>query len=135
MPGAVPSDITVKPVTDWLYCLRTPVVAVYAIQQPAGLVLVDCGVVGYERAYLEALGTVAGSPPHDVRITEILLTHGHDDHTRSAAALSALTGARVLGRPLTRMSSREEPNASIRSCSNGRSHCSNALGTSRPRRP
>ncbi|HJS97046.1 MAG TPA: MBL fold metallo-hydrolase [Solirubrobacteraceae bacterium] len=97
MPGAVPSDITVEPLTDWLYCLRTPVVAVYAIECSGGFVLVDCGVVGYERAYLEALGTVAGCPPHDVRVTEILLTHGHDDHTGSAAALSAMTGARVLG--------------------------------------
>ena len=94
----VPSDVTAEPVTDWLYGLRTPVVAAYAIQQSTGWVLVDCGVVGYEQAYLQALAQVAGSSaPHEVRITEVLLTHGHDDHTGSAAALSALTGAQVVG--------------------------------------
>jgi glyoxylase-like metal-dependent hydrolase (beta-lactamase superfamily II) len=96
-PGIVPSDVTVESITDWLYCLRTPVVAVYAIRKRAGFVLLDSGVVGYERAYLHALARVAGSPPEDVRVTEILLTHGHDDHTGSAAALKAMTGAKVRG--------------------------------------
>jgi glyoxylase-like metal-dependent hydrolase (beta-lactamase superfamily II) len=31
-----------------------------------------------------------------VRVYEMLLTHGHDDHTGSAAALAARTGARVV---------------------------------------
>jgi glyoxylase-like metal-dependent hydrolase (beta-lactamase superfamily II) len=97
MPEAQPLDVALEPITDWLYCLRTPVVAVYAIQQSVGFVLVDCGVVGYEHAYLEALATVTGGAPQEVRVSEILLTHGHDDHTGSAAALSALTGARVFG--------------------------------------
>ena len=92
-----PSDVTIEPLSDWLYSLRTPIVGAYAVQQSAGFALVDCGIVGYEHAYLEALARVAGSEPHEVRITDILVTHGHDDHTGSAAALSALTGARVLG--------------------------------------
>lgn len=96
-PGTAPSDVTLEPITDWLYSLRTPVVAVYAIRQSAGFVLLDSGVVGYERAYLHALAQVAGGPPEDVRVTEILLTHGHDDHTGSAAALKAITGAKVNG--------------------------------------
>lgn len=95
--GTVPSDVTLEPITDWLYCLRTPVVAIYAIRQSAGFVLIDSGVVGYERAYLHALAQVAGGPPEDVRVSEIFLTHGHDDHTGSAAALKAITGARVRG--------------------------------------
>jgi hypothetical protein len=33
----------------------------------------------------------------DVRIFDVLLTHGHDDHTGSAAAPADRTGARVLG--------------------------------------
>jgi len=96
-PGTVPSDVTLEPITDWLYCLRTPVVAVYAIRQSAEFVLLDSGVVGYERAYLRALAEIAGGRPEDVRVTEILLTHGHDDHTGSAAALKAITGAKVRG--------------------------------------
>ena len=95
--GTVPSDVTVEAITDWLYCLCTPVVAVYAIRQSAGFVLLDSGVAGNERAYLHALAQVAGGPPESVRLTEILLTHGHDDHTGSAAALKAITGARVRG--------------------------------------
>lgn len=96
-PGTVPSDVTLEPITDWLYCLRTPVVAVYAIRQSADFVLIDSGVVGYERAYLHALAQVAGGPPGDVSVTGILLTHGHDDHTGSAAALKEITGAKVYG--------------------------------------
>jgi glyoxylase-like metal-dependent hydrolase (beta-lactamase superfamily II) len=95
--ASTPSDVTIEPLTDWLYSLRTPVVAAYAVQQSTGFVLIDCGIVGYEHAYLEALAQVVGSAPEDVGITEILVTHGHDDHTGSAAALSTLTGAQVLG--------------------------------------
>lgn len=93
----VPSDVSIEPLTDWLYCLRTPVVAVYAIRQSTGFVLIDSGIVGYERAYLDALARIEGGSPESVRVTEILLTHGHDDHTGSAAALKAITGASVRG--------------------------------------
>jgi glyoxylase-like metal-dependent hydrolase (beta-lactamase superfamily II) len=96
-PGSEPSDVTIERVTDWLYCMRTPVVAVYAIRQSTGFILVDSGLVGYEHAYLRALAEIADVAPEDVRITEILLTHGHDDHTGSAAALKAVTDATVRG--------------------------------------
>lgn len=96
----VPSDVRIEPLTDWLYCLRTPVVAVYAIRQSTGFVLIDSGLVGYEQAYLDALARIEGGSPETVRITEILLTHGHDDHTGSAAALKAITGATVRGSTL-----------------------------------
>jgi glyoxylase-like metal-dependent hydrolase (beta-lactamase superfamily II) len=95
--GSAASAVTTERITDWLYCLRTPVVAVYAIRESAGFILVDCGVVGYEHAYLQALAQVSESAPQDVRVAEILLTHGHDDHTGSAAALKAITGAKVRG--------------------------------------
>jgi glyoxylase-like metal-dependent hydrolase (beta-lactamase superfamily II) len=93
----VPLDVSIEPLTDWLYCLRTPVVAVYAIRQATGFVLIDSGVVGYEQAYLDALARIDGGRSESVRVTEILLTHGHDDHTGSAAALKEITGATVRG--------------------------------------
>jgi glyoxylase-like metal-dependent hydrolase (beta-lactamase superfamily II) len=92
-----PSAVQVEQLTDWLYCLGTPVVQVYAIQQSTGFVLVDAGVVGHEHAYLEALAGLAGTGPEDVRVTEIFLTHGHEDHTGSAAELARITGATVRG--------------------------------------
>jgi glyoxylase-like metal-dependent hydrolase (beta-lactamase superfamily II) len=95
-----PSRVEVEQLTDWLYCLRTPVVQAYAIQQSTGFVFVDAGVVGHEHAFLEALAGAAGIGPGDVRVTEILITHGHPDHSGSAAALAKLTGAKVRGSAL-----------------------------------
>ena len=96
-PDTTLADVSTERIVDWLYGLRTPVVAVYAIRQATGFILVDTGVVGYEHAYLRALAEVEHVRPEDVRITDIVLTHGHDDHTGSAAALNAITDAKVRG--------------------------------------
>ena len=90
-------DVEVEQLADWLYCLRTPVVQAYAVRQSSGFVLVDTGVVGYGAAYLEAIAQATDLEPEDVRISEILLTHGHDDHTGSARELVRMTGAQVRG--------------------------------------
>lgn len=92
-----PSDVDVEQLTDWLFCLRTPVVQAYAVQQSTDFVLIDTGVVGYENAYLKALAEATGAKPEDLRVNEILLTHGHDDHTGSARELARITGAKVRG--------------------------------------
>jgi glyoxylase-like metal-dependent hydrolase (beta-lactamase superfamily II) len=51
---------------------------------------------GQELAILSALAAADGQPVEAVRVHEVLLTHGHDDHTGSAAALRARTGARLV---------------------------------------
>lgn len=76
--------------TDWLWSLRTPIVQAYAVRERDGFVLIDTSTAGNEGAILDALGG-AGATVH-----EIALTHGHDDHTGSAAKLVERTGARVL---------------------------------------
>jgi glyoxylase-like metal-dependent hydrolase (beta-lactamase superfamily II) len=91
------SDVTIEPVTDWLYCLATPAVNVYAIRQSSNFILIDTGVAGHEHDYLRALDTIGGTKRGEARLGEIFLTHGHDDHTGSAAALVRLTGASVRG--------------------------------------
>lgn len=52
---------------------------------------------GMRIAMVETGGDRGHIRPEDVRLIEITLTHGHDDHTGSAAALKAITGAKIRG--------------------------------------
>jgi glyoxylase-like metal-dependent hydrolase (beta-lactamase superfamily II) len=90
-----PAPMDLEPVTDWLWCLRTPLVQAYAVRQGDGFHLIDTSTAGQHDAILDGLASLTASG--DVEIGDILLTHGHDDHTGSAAALAERTGARVLG--------------------------------------
>jgi glyoxylase-like metal-dependent hydrolase (beta-lactamase superfamily II) len=85
----------VERVTEWLWCLRTPIVQAYAVREREGFNLIDTLTAGEEVAILSALARIDGRAREDVRLHEVLLTHGHDDHTGSAAALVGRTGARV----------------------------------------
>jgi glyoxylase-like metal-dependent hydrolase (beta-lactamase superfamily II) len=84
----------VEQLTDWLWCLRTPVVQAYAVREGDGFNLIDASTAGAEEAILDALASVAGG---GVRVSDVLVTHGHHDHIGSAAALADRTGASVLG--------------------------------------
>ena len=81
---------------DWLWCLRTEIVQAFALSEGDGFNLIDTSTSGNENIILELLGNVAGCAPDEVRISEILITHGHADHFGSAAAIVAQTGARVI---------------------------------------
>ena len=83
-------------VLDWLWCLRTPIVQAYAVRERDGFNLIDASTAGQDAAILETLAGIDGRAIDDVRVYELLLTHGHDDHTGSAAALAARTGAGVI---------------------------------------
>jgi glyoxylase-like metal-dependent hydrolase (beta-lactamase superfamily II) len=85
-----------EPLTDWLWCLRTPIVQAYAVRERDGFNLIDTTTAGNDTAILDALAGIDGRAADDVRVYEMLLTHGHDDHTGSAAALAARTGARIV---------------------------------------
>jgi glyoxylase-like metal-dependent hydrolase (beta-lactamase superfamily II) len=80
----------------WLWCLRTPIVQAYAVRERDGFNLIDTATAGQESQILQVLASIDGRAPDDVNLYEILLTHGHDDHTGSAAALVGRTGARIL---------------------------------------
>ena len=73
--------------------LQDRFVNAYALDLGDELVLVDTGTPGNEGAILAALASVG----HDAsRLTTILVTHAHADHSGSAAALREATGARIL---------------------------------------
>lgn len=83
-------------VAGWLWCLRTPIVQAYAVRERDGFNLIDTSTAGQHDAILGALAGIDGRPVDRVRVYEMLLTHAHDDHTGSAAALAARTGARIV---------------------------------------
>jgi hypothetical protein len=56
----------VEQITDWLWCLRTPLVQAYAVRPSDGFHLIDTSTAGHEGAILDALGSVAGSAGRDV---------------------------------------------------------------------
>jgi glyoxylase-like metal-dependent hydrolase (beta-lactamase superfamily II) len=71
-------------------------VQAYAVRERDGFNLIDTSTAGQGDGILAALAGIDGRPVDRVRVYEMLLTHGHDDHTGSAAALAARTGARVV---------------------------------------
>jgi glyoxylase-like metal-dependent hydrolase (beta-lactamase superfamily II) len=87
------SGVEVEQLTDWLWCLRTPIVQAYAIREREGFNLVDTTTAGQEEEILAALAEITGQP---ARVHGVLLTHGHDDHIGAAAGLRARTGARLV---------------------------------------
>lgn len=66
---------------------------VYLLADGNGLTLVDSGVLGNVGPVLRAIRRL-GAQPSDLRT--ILITHGHPDHTGTAARLRRMTGARLL---------------------------------------
>jgi glyoxylase-like metal-dependent hydrolase (beta-lactamase superfamily II) len=82
---------------DWLWCLRTPVVACWAIRDRDGIVLVDANVAGQEETIVSALADRLGVPADAVPVRQVLLTHAHADHYGSARELARRTRAELLG--------------------------------------
>jgi glyoxylase-like metal-dependent hydrolase (beta-lactamase superfamily II) len=82
----------------------------YLLRGDDGWIVFDTSLPRSERTILHAL-QACGGQPGDIRL--ILLSHGHPDHAGSAAALRALTGAKVAIHPgdvnLVRTGSRQIP--------------------------
>ena len=83
--------------TEWLWCLRSEHVQAYAVVGADGVYLVDTSTGDQQEPMLRLLAQELGVQVRDVPLREIVLTHGHPDHTGSAAALARATRAQVLG--------------------------------------
>jgi glyoxylase-like metal-dependent hydrolase (beta-lactamase superfamily II) len=79
-----------------VYFLAFEIGQVYLWARPDGVTVVDTGISGSATAIVEAIQAI-GRRPEDV--TEIVLTHCHDDHIGGAAELVQLTGATLLAHP------------------------------------
>lgn len=66
---------------------------VYAIEDPDGLTLVDCGLAQAPPRIVKQL-QASGYEPSDVK--RILITHAHPDHVGGLAELQRMTGAFVV---------------------------------------
>lgn len=80
-------------VVPGVYLLDLGLSQAYLWDREDGLTLIDTGIAGSEAAVLGAVAAIRREPTD---ITEIVLTHFHDDHRGSAAALAATTGATVI---------------------------------------
>jgi glyoxylase-like metal-dependent hydrolase (beta-lactamase superfamily II) len=116
------SRVEVDQLTAWLWCLRTPIVQAYAIREREGFNLVDTTTAGEEDEILAALAGIAGQT---ARVHEVLLTHGHADHTGAAAGLRTRTGARIVAsRDEAPVIAGERPAPARRGSPTGRCRCS-----------
>ena len=84
-------------VVDGIHEITYGFVQSYLVEDGDRLTLIDTGVANQADAVLEAIAGI-GRQPGDLR--EIVLTHGHVDHTGSAADLAEHTGATVLAHSL-----------------------------------
>jgi glyoxylase-like metal-dependent hydrolase (beta-lactamase superfamily II) len=85
--------VEVVPIAPTIWMLRFPVVNAYAVRLKSGFALVDTGPLGSDGDILDALRELGADPD---ALRHIVLTHSHNDHAGSAAALVAATGASVL---------------------------------------
>jgi glyoxylase-like metal-dependent hydrolase (beta-lactamase superfamily II) len=94
----VPSpSLELVELTDWLWCLRTPIAACFAIRDGDRVVMVDANVAGLGETIIGALSRQLDIPSGSFPLRQVLLTHAHADHYGSARELASLTGAALLG--------------------------------------
>jgi hypothetical protein len=59
--------VQLERLTEWLWCLRTPIVQAYAIREGDGFNLVDTTTSGQEDAILTTLAEIDGEPAGGLR--------------------------------------------------------------------
>ena len=89
--------LEVVELTDWLWCLRTPIAACFAIRDRDGVVMVDANVAGLGVTIIDTLSRQLDIPSASFPLRQVLLTHAHADHYGSASELVSLTDAELLG--------------------------------------
>ena len=89
--------LEVVELTDWLWCLRSPIAACFAIRDGDAVVMVDANVAGLGVTIIDTLSRQLDIPSASFPLRQVLLTHAHADHYGSASELVSLTDAELLG--------------------------------------
>ena len=71
-------------ITEKVYQLTLPIVNVFLVDHPAGLILIDTGPKGSKDLIFQGIRQI-GRQPEDLKY--IILTHAHHDHSGSLAAI------------------------------------------------
>ena len=71
-------------ITENVFQLTLPIVNVFLVKHPAGLILIDCGPKGSKDLIFQGIRKI-GKQPEDLRF--IILTHAHYDHAGGLAKL------------------------------------------------
>ncbi len=87
----------VTPITDTVFQVTLPIVNVFLVDLPAGLLLIDCGPKGSRNAIFAAIMQI-GRQPEDLKY--IIITHAHHDHAGGLAAILEVANVQVFASPL-----------------------------------
>ena len=79
-------------VTENVYQITLPIVNVFLVDHPAGLILIDTGPKGSKDLIFKGIQKI-GKQPEDLKY--IILTHAHHDHSGSLAAILEMVNVPV----------------------------------------
>lgn len=87
----------VTPITDTVFQVTLPIVNVFLVDLPAGLLLIDTGPQNSKNEIFEAIRLV-GKQPEDLKF--IIITHAHHDHSGGLASVLESVKAEIFASPL-----------------------------------
>ncbi|MGI4750956.1 MAG: MBL fold metallo-hydrolase [Janthinobacterium lividum] len=87
----------VSKITEDVFQVTLPIVNVFLVDLPAGLLLIDTGPKNSEDEIFAAIEQI-GKRPTDLRY--IIITHAHHDHSGSLAAILKAVNVQVFASPL-----------------------------------
>lgn len=79
-------------ITDNVFQITLPIVNVFLVDYPTGLVLIDCGPKGSKDLIFKGIKKI-GKQPEDLKY--ILLTHAHHDHSGGLAEILKIVNVSV----------------------------------------
>ena len=84
-------------ITETVFQVALPIVNVFLVRLPSGLLLIDSGPKGSRDLIFDAIRQI-GQQPDDLKF--IIITHAHHDHAGGLAAILKIVNVQVFASPL-----------------------------------